>query len=101
MSAHEKAVEAVAIAISGAPFPTKRSKAKADAAISAYLSSLKESGFVVVPREPTEDMLIAGGSAAIIAIDVEDSINDLVKSVHAELCDASPFVEQEGNHDRT
>lgn len=37
---HEKALEAAAVAISGAPFPTKRSLSKAKAAIDAYLSAL-------------------------------------------------------------
>lgn len=45
---YEQAVERVARAISGAPFPSNASKAKARAAISTILDIL---------REPTEAML--------------------------------------------
>lgn len=38
----EKAIEAAAVAISGAPFPSVRSRAKAEAAISAALPYLEE-----------------------------------------------------------
>lgn len=37
--------------------PRKRYLAQARAAISAHESALKENGLVIVPREPTEEML--------------------------------------------
>jgi hypothetical protein len=46
-------VEAMARAISGAPFPTKASARKAAAA----LATIEAAGFAVVPREATPDML--------------------------------------------
>jgi hypothetical protein len=44
---HDELRKAVAIAISGAPFPTARSLTKADAALAA----IRDAGFAIVPGE--------------------------------------------------
>jgi hypothetical protein len=48
--------EALARAISGAPFSTHRSRNKADAALAA----IRDAGLAIVPAVPTDAMLQAG-----------------------------------------
>jgi hypothetical protein len=47
--------ECLARAISGSPFPSRRSLARADAALAA----LRDAGFAIVPKEPSEAMVEA------------------------------------------
>lgn len=46
----EKTITIVAVAISGAPFPSIGSERKARAAIAAYQRALAEAGMVIVPN---------------------------------------------------
>ena len=55
----QELVEKMAIAISGAPRPTKRSLNK----VRAALSVIREAGGAVVPADPNEAMLEAGRKA--------------------------------------
>lgn len=49
----------IATAISGAPFPTSKSTTKAIAALDEYHRILEERGYVVVPREATDGLLVS------------------------------------------
>lgn len=48
----------------------------ADCIVDAFLAELSRSGMVVVPREPTRDMIVAGEVA------VEDGIDETTDSYH-------------------
>lgn len=56
MMTEEKLIEVMARAISGAPFPSTKSLAKARAALAA----VREAGYTVVPVEPTPSQTEAG-----------------------------------------
>jgi hypothetical protein len=53
--------ETIAVAISGAPFPTARSLGKAR----AVLSALSAAGLAVVPREATAEQSVEGMAVVI------------------------------------
>lgn len=57
MTPHEKAVVAAAIAC--AEVPPIRNVDQARAAVTAYLTSMQEQGWVMVPREATDNMVDA------------------------------------------
>lgn len=71
MTAHEKALEAAARA--GDAFYETASDDQwhwhYEAAIAAYLASMEEGGFVLVPRDPTEAMLEAGHDEIVIGVE--------------------------------
>jgi hypothetical protein len=58
MTAHEKAVKAAKQAI----HPLMDEAESTTAAITAYLTSMQEQGWVMVPKTPSEEMLIRGGN---------------------------------------
>lgn len=54
------------------------------AAITAYLATMAEAGYVLVPREPTIDMEVAGTEAWLVIAAMEDRAVAIYRAMIAE-----------------